>query len=65
MKDIITAYGMTECVTITSCLPGDPADLIAHSCGAPIPGNDVRIVGKTGRKWHAARRVRLSCADKA
>lgn len=50
IKDIITAYGMTECVTITSCLPGDPADLIAHSCGAPIPGNDVRIVGEDGQE---------------
>ncbi|HQN55405.1 MAG TPA: AMP-binding protein, partial [Novosphingobium sp.] len=24
MADIITAYGMTECVSITSCRPGDP-----------------------------------------
>ncbi|MEY4159960.1 MAG: hypothetical protein RLZZ136_581, partial [Pseudomonadota bacterium] len=36
MKDIITAYGMTECVNITSCRPGDPVDLIAHTCGAAI-----------------------------
>lgn len=48
ITDIITAYGMTECVTITSCVPGDPSDLIAQSCGAAIPGNEVRIVGLGG-----------------
>ena len=48
MRDVITAYGMTECVNITSCLPGDPAELIAHTCGAAIPGNEVRIAGQDG-----------------
>jgi len=43
IRDIITAYGMTECVNITSCRPGDPADLIAQTCGAAIPGNEVII----------------------
>jgi acyl-CoA synthetase (AMP-forming)/AMP-acid ligase II len=50
IKDIITAYGMTECVNITSCRPGDPADLIANSCGAAIPGNEVVIAGDDGRE---------------
>ena len=48
MKDIITAYGMTECVNITSCRPGDSADLIANTCGAAIPGNEVIIAGDDG-----------------
>jgi HIP---CoA ligase len=48
MRDIITAYGMTECVMITSCRPGDPVELIAHSCGAPYPGNEVIIAGEDG-----------------
>jgi acyl-CoA synthetase (AMP-forming)/AMP-acid ligase II len=48
MKDIITAYGMTECVNITSCRPGDPAELIANTCGAAIPGNEVMIAGEDG-----------------
>ena len=48
LRDIITAYGMTECVNITSCRPGDPVDLIAQTCGAAIPGNEVRIVADDG-----------------
>jgi acyl-CoA synthetase (AMP-forming)/AMP-acid ligase II len=48
MADIITAYGMTECVNITGCRPGDPVELIAHSCGAAIPGNDVIIADDAG-----------------
>ena len=50
MRDIITAYGMTECVNITSCRPGDPVDLIAGTCGAAIPGNEVIIAGEDGRE---------------
>lgn len=49
MKDIITAYGMTECVNITSCRPGDSAERIAFTCGAAIPGNEVIIAGDDGR----------------
>jgi acyl-CoA synthetase (AMP-forming)/AMP-acid ligase II len=50
VRDIITAYGMTECVNITSCRPGDPVELIAGTCGAAIPGNDVIIAGEDGRE---------------
>jgi acyl-CoA synthetase (AMP-forming)/AMP-acid ligase II len=50
MTDIITAYGMTECVNITSCRPGDPADWIANTCGAAIPGNEVIIAGENGQE---------------
>jgi len=50
MRDIITAYGMTECVNITSCRPGDPVELIAGTCGAAIPGNEVIIAGEDGRE---------------
>lgn len=49
MRDIITAYGMTECVNITSCCPGDPAELIAQTCGAVIPGNEVMIADDDGK----------------
>jgi acyl-CoA synthetase (AMP-forming)/AMP-acid ligase II len=48
MRDIITAYGMTECVNITSCRPGDSVALIAQTCGAAIPGNEVIIAGEDG-----------------
>lgn len=48
IRDIITAYGMTECVNITGCRPGDPVDLIAQTCGAAIPGNEVIIADDAG-----------------
>lgn len=48
MKDLITAYGMTECVNITGCRPGDPVELIAQTCGAAIPGNEVVVAGPDG-----------------
>jgi HIP---CoA ligase len=50
IRDIITAYGMTECVNITGCRPGDPVDLIAQTCGAAIPGNEVIIADDEGRE---------------
>lgn len=50
MADIITAYGMTECVNITSCRPGDAAERIATTCGAAIPGNEVIIAGDDGQE---------------
>ena len=50
IRDIITAYGMTECVNITGCRPGDPVELIANTCGAAIPGNEVIIAGEDGRE---------------
>jgi HIP---CoA ligase len=50
IRDIITAYGMTECVNITSCRPGDPAETIAQTCGAAIPGNEVIVADGAGRE---------------
>ncbi|MEZ5737962.1 MAG: FadD3 family acyl-CoA ligase [Novosphingobium sp.] len=50
MRDVVTAYGMTECVNITSCRPGDPADVIAGTCGCAIPGNEVIVAGEDGKE---------------
>jgi len=50
MRDVITAYGMTECVNITSCLPGDSAETIAETCGCAMPGNEVIVAGPDGRE---------------
>ena len=50
MRDIITAYGMTECVNITSCRPGDPVETIAQTCGAAIPGNEVIVADDHGNE---------------
>lgn len=50
MVDLITAYGMTECVNITTCVPGDDADTIARTCGKAFPGNEVRIADAQGNE---------------
>ena len=48
IRDIITAYGMTECVNITGCRPGDAIDTIARTCGTAIPGNELKMVDDNG-----------------
>ncbi|WP_109806315.1 FadD3 family acyl-CoA ligase [Sphingosinithalassobacter portus] len=48
LVDTVTAYGMTECGTITSCRRGDDAELIAESCGKALPGLEVRVVDDSG-----------------
>lgn len=72
IRDIITAYGMTECVNITGCRPGDSVDLIANTCGAAIPGNEIIITdndgnevarGETGEIWVRGQGVMLGYLD--
>ncbi len=46
---VLTAYGMTECTTITSCLAGDAPELVARSCGKVIPGLELKIADSSGR----------------
>jgi len=53
LVDTVTAYGMTECPVITSCRRGDPAELIARSCGKPMPGLEVRIRDNKGKSLEA------------
>lgn len=74
IKDIITAYGMTECVNITSCVPGDAPELIANTCGRAMPGNEVIIAGadgkevprgETGEIWVCGQGVMLGYLDDA
>jgi acyl-CoA synthetase (AMP-forming)/AMP-acid ligase II len=49
-RDVLTAYGLTEaCGTVTSTHPGDSPELIAASCGVPIPGVEVRVIDNEGR----------------
>ncbi len=48
MRDVITAYGMTECVNISGCRMGDPAETIANTCGCAVAGNEVIIAGPDG-----------------
>jgi HIP---CoA ligase len=72
LVDTVTAYGMTECSTITACRSGDPADLIAQSCGKAIPGLEVIIAsddgdevapGETGEIWVRGYGVMLGYLD--
>jgi acyl-CoA synthetase (AMP-forming)/AMP-acid ligase II len=50
LVDTVTAYGMTECSTITACRRGDDAELIATSVGKAIPGLEVRIADDDGNE---------------
>lgn len=47
---VLTGYGLTEaCGTVTMTSAGDPADLIARSCGKTIPGVELRCVDDENR----------------
>ncbi|WP_340586911.1 FadD3 family acyl-CoA ligase [Erythrobacter alti] len=50
LRDTVTAYGMTECTTITACRRGDDAELIAQSVGKAIPGLEVRVIDEDGEE---------------
>lgn len=43
IAQVVTAFGMTEAVVVTMCREGDPAGLVATTCGRAIPGMEVRI----------------------
>ncbi len=46
---VITGYGLTESTgTVSMCRPGDDPDTIARSCGAPLPGVEVKVVDEHG-----------------
>lgn len=43
IDNVVTAFGMTEAVVATMCRDGDPADLVANTCGRAVPGMEARI----------------------
>ncbi|WP_240334381.1 FadD3 family acyl-CoA ligase [Sphingobium estronivorans] len=49
MSNIVNGYGMTECGSIAMTCQGDDAETVAHSCGLPMPGLEVRCVDEEGR----------------
>ncbi|WP_255326559.1 FadD3 family acyl-CoA ligase [Sphingobium sp. EM0848] len=49
MSNIVNGYGMTECGVISMTCQGDDAETVAHSCGLPMPGLEVRCVDEEGR----------------
>ncbi len=44
---MVTAFGMTEAVVVTMCRDGDPAEIVATTCGRAIPGMETRIARRT------------------
>ncbi|QYJ04919.1 FadD3 family acyl-CoA ligase [Nocardioides panacisoli] len=40
---VVTAFGMTEAVVVTMARDGDPAELVAATCGRAIPGMETAI----------------------
>jgi acyl-CoA synthetase (AMP-forming)/AMP-acid ligase II len=49
MSNIVNGYGMTECGVISMTCQGDDAQTVAHTCGCPMPGIEVRCVDDAGR----------------
>ena len=40
---VVTAFGQTEAVVVTMARAGDPAELVASTCGRVVPGLELRI----------------------
>ncbi len=49
MSNVVNGYGMTECGAIAMTRQGDDAETIAHTCGYPLPGIEVRCIDDAGR----------------
>ncbi|MBW2446501.1 MAG: fatty acid--CoA ligase family protein [Deltaproteobacteria bacterium] len=50
-ETVVTAYGLTESTgLVTVCHPGDDPELIATTCGRPIPEIEVRCVDADGNE---------------
>ena len=43
IDNVGTAFGMTEAVVATMCRQGDPPELVASTCGRPIPRMEARL----------------------
>ncbi|MFC7494954.1 MULTISPECIES: AMP-binding protein [unclassified Nocardioides] len=50
VDQVVTAFGMTEAVVVTMARDGDPADLVANTCGRAIPGMEVRVDAPDGEQ---------------
>ncbi|MFG2040603.1 FadD3 family acyl-CoA ligase [Dactylosporangium sp. NPDC048998] len=49
LQTVLTAYGLTEsCGTATMCRPDDDPVTVATTCGAAVPGVEVRVDDATG-----------------
>ena len=59
---VLTAYGLTEAVVATMCVPGDAPELVARSCGHAAAGFSVRVACPTAARSVRARPARCCCA---
>ena len=50
IETILTAYGLTEAVVVTMCLPGDDAQTISGTCGRAAADFEIRIAGAGGQE---------------
>jgi HIP---CoA ligase len=50
IDQVVTAFGMTEAVVVTMARDGDPAELVANTCGRAIPGMEVRVDAADGEQ---------------
>jgi acyl-CoA synthetase (AMP-forming)/AMP-acid ligase II len=50
IETILTAYGLTEAVVVTMCLPGDDAQTISGTCGCAAADFEIRIAGADGQQ---------------
>ena len=50
IETILTAYGLTEAVVVTMCLPGDDAETISGTCGCAAADFEIRIAGGDGQE---------------
>ena len=48
IDQVVTAFGMTEAVVVTMARDGDPAELVARTCGRAVPGMETRIARTEG-----------------
>ena len=49
IETVLTGYGLTEtCGTVSLSDANDPAEVVARTCGKPIPGIEVRIADGDG-----------------
>lgn len=49
IDDVFSAYGLTESTGVVSlCKKGDDFETIATTCGRPLPGTELRLVGDDG-----------------
>jgi HIP---CoA ligase len=49
-ETILTAYGLTEAVVVTMCVPGDDAETISATSGCAAADFEIRIAGVDGQE---------------